>query len=441
MDNDKIENNPSYQKLKKELEGAEAFHKITKFLSLFGYNSKAIDEAFSSLPEMKKQLELLSKGPDKFNEHFSNSGWIAHESMNSDLMLTSIKLAEKGCFEIAEQELINYYSSDKMQWLIHQLRGVEAFSIRHKFFLLAYEDTLAERYHSVVPNLLMMIDGAVNDVDKEKGFFADNTNLTAWDSIAAHSTGLTALKAIFSDSRKRTSTEEISLPYRHGILHGRDLGFANKSVTAKCWAAVFAIKDWAYALKQGKRDPPPPEPQLSFIESLSQFKKSMNDYSESKKKNEIVSMKVEEWKPRPITIGIDILEKGNSSQYEDFTPEQEAVKFIEYWNKKNFGSIAQQIHQFSKKPVNLKKEAGKVRKVIEGKFVHDYRIVKVADCSPAISEVTLGISIVFNNEQYEKEITLRLIYQGPNDEILIIGDKGGQWKFIENFFHHIDYLL
>jgi len=210
MASDKIEDNPSYQKLKKELQGAEALHKIIKFLSLFGYKNKELDKAFSSLPDMKKQLELLSKSPDKFNQHFSKNGWIVHESMNSDLIFNSIELAEKGLYEAAEQELINYYSSDKMKWLIHQLKGVEAFSIRYNFFQLAYEDTLAERYHSVVPILLMMIDGAVNDIDKEKGFFADNTNLTAWDSIAAHSTGLTALKAIFSDSRKKTSTEEIS---------------------------------------------------------------------------------------------------------------------------------------------------------------------------------------------------------------------------------------
>lgn len=441
MGNDKIENNPSYQKLKKDLQGAEAFHTIAKFLSVLGIKNEKVDEAFSALPEMKKQLELLSKSPDRFNEHFSKSGWIAHESMNSDLMLTSIELAEKGCFEVAEQGLVDYYSSDKMQWLVHQLRRIEAFSIRYNFFLLAYEDTLAERYHSVVPNLLMMIDGAVNDIDKEKGFFAEKTNLTAWDSIAAHSTGLTALKTIFSDSRKKTTTEEMLLPYRHGILHGRDLGFANKTITAKCWAAVFAIKDWAFALKQGKGNPPPPEPNLSFTESLSQLKQSINDYSESKKKTEVVSRKVGEWKPRQLTVGVDLPENGSSSDYESFTPEQAAIKFIELWNKKNFGGIAQQIHQFSKAPINLKKEAGKVRKALEGKSIKDYRIVKIIDCSPAISEVTLGISILFNNELFEKEITLRLIYEGDNYEILIFGDKGGQWRFIDSFFHQVEYLF
>jgi len=422
MENDRIENNPSYKKFKKDLEGTEAIQNVAKFFSFFGLNNKKLDEAFGTLPDIKKQLELLSKSPDKFNDYFAQRGWIAHESMNSDLMLTSIGLADKGLIDLAEQELINYYSSEKMRWLLHQLKGIEAFSNRYNFFLLAYEDTLAERYHAVVPILLMMIDGAVNDIDKGKGFFADNTNLTAWDSIAAHSSGLTALKKVFGDGRHKTTKEEIKLPYRHGILHGRDLGYANKTVSAKCWAALFAIKDWAYAVKQGKKIPPPLEPELSLTESLSQLKNSLTDYGESKKRNDIVS------------------EKGLSSDYNDYTPEQEAIRFAEYWAKGNFGAISKQVHQFSKTPINEKMEAGKTRKVFEGKKLIDYKIIKVTDCSLAITEITLATTIEHHGKRHDKEITLRFIYDGPNGEILNFGDTGGQWRFFENFFHQIQFI-
>ncbi len=439
MDKERIEDNPSYKKFKNDLKGAEALHKVTKFFSFFGLKNKGLDQAFGTLPDMKTQLELISKSPDKFNDHYAHRGWIAHESMNSDLMLTSIELAEKGLIDVAEQELINYYSSDKMQWLLHQLKGIEAFSNRYNFFMLAYEDTLAERYHAAVPILLMMIDGSVNDIDKGKGFFADKTNLTVWDSIAAHSSGLTALKKVFSDGRYKTTKEEITLPYRHGVLHGRDLGYANKTVTAKCWAALFAIKDWAYAVKQEEKKPSP-EPELSFTESLAQLKNTLTDYAESKKRNELVSKKVDAWKARQLSIGIDIPEKGTSMEYSDYTPEQEAIKFVEYWIKSNFGAIAKQIHHFSKTPINEKMEAGKTRKIFEGKKLIDYKIVKVTDCSPAITEVTLATSIEYNNFQHDKQITLRFIYEGTNGDILIFGDKGGQWKFIKGFFHQIEFL-
>lgn len=438
MDNDNIENNPSFKKLKKALEGADALHEVTKFFSFFGHNSRSLNEAFSKFPKLKKESELLSQSPDKFNNHFAQKGWIAHESMNYDLMLTSIELADRGLIDVAEKELVDYYSSDKMKWLIHQLKSIEAFANRYNFFLLAYEDTIAERYHAVVPVLLMMIDGVVNDIDK--GFFAENINLTVWDSIAAHSTGLAALKEIFSDSRRKTIKEEITLPYRHGILHGRDLGYANKVVTAKCWAALFAIKDWAYSIKQAKKYIPLPEPEPSLKESWAQLKENATTYAESKKRNDIVSKKIEEWKARQLKIGTDISEKGLSTDYADYTPEQEAIRFAEYWTKSNYGAIAKQIHHFSKTPINEGKEAGKVRKFFEGKKLVDYKIASIKDCSPAITEITLMTVIEYDNKKKDKQITLRFIYEGNDNEILIFGDIGGKWKIIENSFYQIDFI-
>lgn len=438
MEEDRIENNPSYQNFNKNLKGIDTIKNVASLFSFFGIKNDKLEDAFSTVDDMNNQYELLAKSPDKFNDFFAKRGWIAHESMNFDFMLTCIDLAEKGQIEIAEMELIEFYTSEKMKWLIHQLKGIPEFEIRYNFFQLAYEDTLAQRYHSVVPLLLMMIDGAVNDIDKGKGFFAENTDLTAWDSIAAHSTGLTVLKGILNDSRKKTSNEEISLPYRHGILHGRDLGFANKVVTAKCWAALIAIKDWAAAVKQGKKIRPEIEPEPTLMESLKDLTNSVKEYNEGKKRNELVTKKVEKWKPRELTIGKDILAKASSTEYIDFMPEQEAIRFAEYWLKNNYGKIAKQIHQFSKAKLDENAEAGKIRKILNNKRLIDYKITKIVDCSPAISEITLILDFEIDNKVHNKEITMRFIYGNEKGEILIIGDKNGQWKFI-NFLHQLEY--
>lgn len=440
MKNDKIEDNHSYQKLRDELAGAKMFLRLVKFFSFLGVNTKDLDKAFEKLPEIKSQFDLLSKSPDKFNDHFSKRGWIAHESMNSELMLTAIEFADKGLIDDAERRLIEYYTTDKIYWMLGTLNGVEALSKRHNFFQLAYEDTLAKRYHAVVPILLIMIDGAVNDIDRQTGFFAEKTDLTTWDSIASHSTGLTVLKETFCDGRHKTTTEEISLPYRHGILHGRDLGFANQTVTAKCWCALFAIKDWADAVKKGKRNLPRPVPKSSLLETLSQLKDSLNKYSESNKRNKAARQKMDLWKDRGLIIGTDIPAKGSPSDYADFTPEQESIKFMEFWTKGNYGAIARQIHQFSKIKKSEKIEAGRIRGIFSDKKLKDFKILNVVDCAPVISEVTLRTIIVFDKKQYEKEIILRLIYESPNEEILINGDKGGMWTFIENFFVKIEFL-
>lgn len=440
MDSDKIESNHSYNKLKNELEGIETLKALTSLFPLFDLNSKELRKELNEASLIKSQFDRLIKAPDKFNTHYANMGWIAHESMNSDLLFQCINYADKNEIEIGEQELTEYYSSEKMRWLLHRLKGIEAFSNRYNLFLSAFEDTLAGRYHAAVPLLLMMIDGAVKDIDKGKGFFAENTDMIAWDSIAAHSTGLAVLKEVFNRGRYQTTKEDLTLPYRHGILHGMDLGYANKTVTAKCWAALFAIRDWADTIKQGKRNPPSTEPELSEINKLNQLKDTLNEYNANKKLLDDVSKKIEDWKPRDLVIGSDLNEKGASIDYKDYSPEQEAMRFAEYWEKNNYGAIAKQIHQFAKVPVNTNHDAKRIRNIFQGKKLIDYKIINVTDCAPSISEVSMIFLIEHKDQQYNRQVTLRLIYEGADRELLVLGDKEGQWKFIDHFFHKIEYV-
>ncbi|MCW3074626.1 MAG: zinc chelation protein SecC [Flaviaesturariibacter sp.] len=439
--NDRIEDNPTYKKFKKDLEGAAALHKIVKFFAFFGLKSKKVTEAFSQLPELQQQFEKLSKTPDKFNDYFAKRGWIAYESINAALMDKCITLADAGNLEDAEIELTSHYSSPELKWPIAWLKAIPAFRLRYHFLRLAYEDTLAERYHSVVLSLLTIMDGAVNDISKSKGFFADNTDLTAWDSMAAHSTGLSVLKEIFSESRKRTSSETIDLPFRNGIVHGRDLGYANKTVAAKCWAALFAIGEWAKSIQDGKKVPAHEEPILSFKENLEQLKSAIKEYSAIKKRSNEVSKKVKAWKPRNLTVGVDIPENGSSEEYEAFTPEKEALTFLENWKRKNFGAIAKQIHRFTKEEINYNTEAGRIRNAFKNKELVNYKILKVVDCVPAISEVFVSTTILSNEQTFEKEIKLRLIYEDNQGSTLILGEPGGSWTFIEDFFYNIQYII
>ena len=56
-----------------------------------------------------------------------------------------------------------------------------------------------------------------------------------------------------------------------------------------------------------------------------------------------------------------------------------------------------------------------------------------------MAESKLGLSIESNCKKHEKQITLRFIHEGSNNQILMMGDEGGQWKFIENF-HQMEYM-
>lgn len=439
MNNDKIKNNESYSQLREQINAADSIRKIAKILSFFGIKNKNLNEVLDQVPDFKKQLEHLSSLPDEFNHHFSKLGWVAHESMNLDLMEKAVDMAESGDVDSAENELAEYFCSENIDWLLHHFKGFPEFKIRYELLKSAFEDTRAERYHSSIPLLLMIIDGTVNDIDRNKGFFTESTDLSAWDSIAGHSSGLSMIRDILNQSRKKTTTESLRLPFRNGILHGRDLGYGNKLVAAKCWAILIAIKDWIKAIKEGKKNPPPPKEKISFREELKSLSEALDEYSESKKRNEEINKQVEQWTPRNLQIGIDVPSSGEESDFQELTPEREAVKFLHFWKKKNYGGIAKQIHRFSSKELVISKEAGKLREILSNKQLIGFSIKEIDDQSPAISEITIHLNYMLNQKNISKEITLRFVCQGKAGRVGVFGDADSKWEFIDHVLYTLDF--
>ena len=243
-----IKDNPSTKKLKEEIAGMSA---LLEFAKLLGIEPKG---DIPDIKQMQKDLEKLSKLPDEFNSTFASKGWIAYESFNITVMEKAVELFKQGAEKAAEDEILSYYSVDNIRiMIVSRGSSLEAYKPRKQLALYALTEYEAERYYSCVPLLLMIIDGLVNAINKQAGFFSDNSDVTSWDSIAGHYTGLTQLKSIFYKTRKKTNTDEITMPYRNGILHGKDLNFSNKYVAAKCWGCLAAVLDWGRDIANGKK--------------------------------------------------------------------------------------------------------------------------------------------------------------------------------------------
>lgn len=431
--NDKIENNPSNKKFKEEIQGAKGIKFIASILSPFSKTAKNVVDVMKDFDKIEEEFNTISKSPDLFNHYFGDLGWIAHESINHTLMLECIDLAKNNQIKLAEEKLANYYTTKEMHWLVRMTYGTPEFRKRNELINLAYEDTINERFYSAVLILLTIIDGSVNDIDKQKGFFTETTDLTAWDSIAGHSSGLSKLRDILNSTRKSTNEDEIFLPYRNGILHGRDINYNNKYVAGKLWLTLFAINDWVRALKKNKENAKKEVKQKTFYEILS-------DYQKWQVRKEEMDEKMDLWKHREIILNENIPTKGNIDDYEDFTPEKDAIRLMIYWKRKNYGEIAKLIAPFSKE-FNFKKEAGRVRQVFEGKDLKNYEIVSIEHLAPAIAEIKMKVDVSFQEKEYTKEIMLRLIYQNEDGETMVFGQKGGKWKFVDAFFFSkIEYI-
>ncbi len=432
IDKNKISDNPSYAKLRTDVLGFSMLSRLLKIFSVFGSKDDKLENALSALPELKKQTEHFLHLPDRFNEHFSKSGWIAHESMNMPLMEKAIELADKDQSNKAANELADYFTSPQMGWLLNRFRTSPELALRYNLIEFAYLDTLEKRFYSAVPLLLMVIDGIVNDISKSKGFFSEGTDLTVWDSIAAHSSGLSLIRDIFNAPRKKTNDIEIFLPYRNGILHGRDLKYDNAHVAGKCWCALFAIFDWKQALQRQKDNPAVASKVPTLKESLQQIKKTLSDYQKHKISHNLLMKEIEQWKPREIDPS-----EINSENFTKYSPEKEVDTLLKNWLNKNYGKIAEQQYHFGSKEVNLGKEAGKVRSELHDKVLKESEIISINDKSPSISVVTIHVKYELNENQMEKQIPLRMICALESGETAINGQDNIKWRFINKFMYDL----
>ena len=180
------------------------------------------------LKELEAQVNNFKVQTQTFNDVFSDLGWCAYESMNFALIEKANLAAKNEGPDAGERILLDYYKNDVKENVRYFRHKAKPFAERFDLLSKAFDDHFAERYHASVPLFLIIIDGAVNDFTKSKGFFAEGTDVTAWDCLVGCSEGLTKLKGIFNKGRNITNHAEIRLPYRNGILHGRDLNYANE---------------------------------------------------------------------------------------------------------------------------------------------------------------------------------------------------------------------
>lgn len=437
---DKIEDNSSFEEFRNDLKGGKAVKKLVSFLAPFSKRAKNVLDAFENFDELEKQFEEISKSPDKFNQYFRELGWIAHESANHDLVLECIRLAESNKLKDAEEKLADYYTSEDMHWVVSLAYGTPELRIRNDLINAAFEDTKAKRFYSAIPLLLLIIDGTVNDISKSKGFFAENTDLTTWDSIAAHSSGLSKLRDILNVPRKSTTTDEIFYPYRNGIIHGRDLSYANKYVAGKAWLTLFAINDWAKAVRKNLENPPVEIKKTNLKEALLKLKDTTTKYRQQKEKRRETDRFMNHWKSRKPIVNLDFLAQGLEENYEEFTPEKDAVRFLTNWQKNNYGLMAKQLYCLSGE-INFGKEAGRIRKIFENKILKSFEISAIEHKTPTIAEVKIKVLVLFNEIEYNKELVLRMFYLNEDGEILVYGQAGGIWKYIDStIFPKIEYL-
>ncbi|CRI64998.1 conserved hypothetical protein [Thiocapsa sp. KS1] len=422
----KIIDNPTSAELLKQFEAFESLNALFRAFPFARHLFPSLEQAFNEFKKIKKQAEIL-KAPDRFNERFASLGWIAYESMSMEVMQEAIRVYDTDGKDAAEQFLADSYDADCLEWGIRWFNGNKEFRRRMRLAELAREDYLAGRYHACVPLLLSMLDGLVNDVSKHVGFFAESTDVTAWDCIAAHESGLQALSALMTKGRNKTNEDPISIPFRHGILHGRELAFDNKLVAAKVWAALFAARDWAVALANGKKIPRPKE-EKSWPGIFAQL-------SENRRQKNLL----EERRPRNNEEIPYLPHEGDASHLPLGTPERAVAEFIENWIANRYGLIAKSLLYFTDD--SLGKKSGRAKEDFGRRVPTSYKVISIEDQAAAVSHVEVELMFEGEGEPISKQASVRAIYQDADNDAMVRTEPYGSWKIVQNSFTDILYEI
>lgn len=412
----KISDNPEYLKLDEQIQEMQQLARFFPFL-FSKEQRKQIDDLRTNLYEQR----VL---PDQFNSLFANRGWVCYESMNNDLLIRCIELGKSGDFDGAELEMVSYYQGN-IRYLVLPLRNTAGFRRRYDLLEKALNDYRSGRYYSCTPLFLMIIDGAVNEVlKKNQGLFAQNIDLVIDGSIVGHESGLPTLVKILSKSRKQTKTDEISMPYRNGIMHGMDLGYDNVLVATKALALLFSVGEW---IRQYQKLMQPSRSQKIGSGQ------TLVDYNEFKKCLDYQKQLIAAWFPR----SFDAVEFASYIP-EQGSPEQRVCEFFEYYRKGNYGKMAGILSDLSNPSVG--KEAGYVRDLLGNIKCIDYLLTGVDDKAPAVSEVSIQVTLeLLTGIQKVIQVRSRLIYQAARNSknVMCRSEAGGKWFILDILLNKI----
>lgn len=248
------------------------------------------------LHELEEQLKRYRDLPDRFNALFQPVGWIASEDLSVDLMERAVTIFDQDGREPAEVLIEEHFNTILRQWL-NMLCFLPIVRPRRDILFLALTDHEEQRFHASTPVVLAQIDGIVIDV-YGRGFFEtkqkNTKHLRATESIVGDESGLPSLSLLLGEVRTKTQTAAIDLPFRNGIMHGRDLGYATRRVSTKAFAALLSLRPLIIKAQRGEQYQEPPldslEPKpFSWEETRQQFSElvaTVRDYGLRRERRE-----------------------------------------------------------------------------------------------------------------------------------------------------------
>lgn len=417
-----FDENPTIVELKENIKGLkQLLESPVKYL--LSRNDRRIKT--EELEDLETKLYQQVCFADRYNELFSKYGWIVHESLDVEKIVEAVNKFDENGLESAE-ELIKSYYKQKFKKLKRVIFNSKYFYSRKRLFELAYDDYLSERYHSSIPMMLMLVDGVLNDL-LLKGFAVSNADYEVWDSISGHSSGLNIISQIYNKTVRKTNENQLELPYRNGILHGRELNYDNETLAIKTNALVIYIFDWvrSYESENHRKEEYKKRHNTSFS-----FKDVLTHRAEMQK---LDTMQLE-WNEKKIPEVT--YSKSQLDELVEGTPEQEFMNFITNLNKKQYGKNFQKIPLIVREGHTEGYLAGQMRKSFEEFLPINVEELYINNRGSATSTIKAKLnynSPYSSDELINREVVFHLVYENHLGKPVNRLTNSGQWVIMQIF--------
>lgn len=377
-------------------------------------------EQRKELDKIKNDMIDLIMTTEEYNNNFSDYGWIAYSLINVEFMKKANKLFKDNGIEKAEEFIADYYiENSKRAKKFIQYQSNE-FRKRANIINEAFEAYENERYCSAVTLFLTIADGIINDFTKNKGFFTEGVDLDCWDCLVECDKGLKKIKNIYNAPRKKTNEEIIKMPYRNGILHGRDLNYGNKFVSGKCIVMLLAISEWI------KNKITEDERKEQYIKEANPpaLRETLKKLQETEETKEIIN----NWKSGEIVVGKDIPITGNKKDYTQYDFIYKFVETLEIWKSKNYGELAKRFEIIFNYEDRVGYKPKRCRELFEKNILLEFKLINITDQSICMKVIELEVKLQKGNKIVKDIMKIGMVYEGEKDVVAIPNKNNGEWK-------------
>lgn len=203
-------------------------------------------ELLNRMVALSDELARLVTGYERWAA-LTAIGWAISDLANPQIYDRATEMLKAGDQGASEDLLEEYWNeAGKLESAVLRVLRVATHSEirirvgrrRHELLEWAVADHRAGRYHASVPVVLAQAEGMVRDVTGSSPY-QQASRLTDEVSRGGHPDILQPIFEASGETMKRTVLEDIRVfPSRHGILHGRALGYDTRRNSTKALLAI-----------------------------------------------------------------------------------------------------------------------------------------------------------------------------------------------------------